>query len=95
MPVQISVELGETKGQFTARDGDAVLGAMTFSRAGETRIIVDHTEVADAARGTGLGRQLFDAMVAWARANRVQVIALCPYAASVFRKVPEARDVLA
>ncbi|MFZ5555936.1 MAG: GNAT family N-acetyltransferase [Pseudomonadota bacterium] len=89
------MELGETKGQFSARDGDAVLGAMTFSRAGDTRIIVDHTEVADAARGTGVGRQLFDAMVEWARSHQVKVIALCPYAASVFRKVPEARDVLA
>jgi predicted GNAT family acetyltransferase len=93
--VQITVEVGETKGQFTARDGDNVLGAMTFSRAGETRIIVDHTEVAEEARGTGVGRILFDSMVDWARANRVQVIALCPYAASVFRKAPEARDVLA
>jgi predicted GNAT family acetyltransferase len=93
--VQITVEVGETKGQFTARDGDNVLGAMTFSRAGETRIIVDHTEVAEEARGTGVGRILFDSMVDWARSHQLKVIALCPYAASVFRKVPEARDVLA
>lgn len=93
--MNVTVEVGETKGQFTARDGDAVMGFMTFSRAGGTRIIVDHTEVADEARGTGVGRVLFDAMVDWARSHRLKVIALCPYAASVFRKVPEARDVLA
>ena len=93
--MNVTVEVGATKGRFTARDAGRVVGTMTFSRAGETRIIVDHTEVADEARGSGVGRALFDAMVEWARSHQLKVIALCPYTASVFGKVPEARDVLA
>ena len=67
---------------------------MTYSVAGEKRIIIDHTDVSDELRGTGAGGRLVEAAVQWARAEKKIVIPLCPYAKSVFDKTPEYRDVL-
>jgi predicted GNAT family acetyltransferase len=79
---------------FIERDGKH-LAEMTFSVAGETRIIIDHTDVSDELRGTGAGARLVDAAVKWARVEGKKIIPLCPFAKSVFDKTPEYRDVLA
>ena len=79
---------------FIERDGKR-LAEMTFSAAGDTRIIIDHTDVSDELRGTGSGAQLVAAAVKWARAEGKKVIPLCPFAKSVFDKTPEYKDMLA
>jgi predicted GNAT family acetyltransferase len=79
---------------YLERDGQR-LAEMTYSVAGETRIIIDHTEVSDALRGTGAGGKLVLAAVEWARAQNKKIIPLCPYAKSVFDKTPGYKDVLA
>jgi predicted GNAT family acetyltransferase len=79
---------------FIERDGRR-LAEMTFSAAGDTRVIIDHTEVSDELRGTGSGARLLDAAVTWARAEGKKIIPLCPFAKSVFDKTPGYRDVLA
>ena len=75
------------------RDGKR-LAEMTYSVAGSDKIIIDHTDVSDALRGTGTGAKLVAAAVEWARANRKQILPLCPFAKSVFDKNPGYRDVL-
>jgi predicted GNAT family acetyltransferase len=82
-----------SKGRFVATEDGRTLGHLTFTRAGDTLVILDHTEVSDEARGTGLGRQLVDAAVAWAREARLSIIPLCPYARSVFEKDASLQDV--
>ena len=75
------------------RDGKR-LAEMTYSAAGSDKIIIDHTDVSDALRGTGTGGKLVAAAVEWARANGKKILPLCPFAKSVFDKKPEYRDVL-
>jgi uncharacterized protein len=58
-------------------------------------VILDHTSVDDALRGTGAGRALVKAAVEWARVGNRRLMPLCPFARSVFEKTPEYRDVLA
>ena len=70
------------------------MAELTYTVAG-SRVILDHTSVDDAARGTGAGGQLVKAAVEWARADKRKLMPLCPYARSVFDKTPEYRDVLA
>ena len=77
---------------FLERDGER-LAQMTYTVAG-TRVIIDHTDVDDRLRGTGMGRKLVDAAVQWAREENAQLMPLCPYAKSVFDKTPEYSDVL-
>lgn len=71
------------------------LAKMTYVHAGDHKIIIEHTEVDDALRGTGAGKKLLMALVQWARETSTKVVPLCPFAKSVFEKAPEIQDVLA
>jgi predicted GNAT family acetyltransferase len=81
------------RGAFVVERGGETLAQMTYSVGGAIAII-DHTEVDDRLRGTGAGARLVGAAVQWARAEKLQLMALCPFAKSVFDKTPEYRDVL-
>ena len=67
---------------------------MTFSRAGETLLIIDHTSVPDAYRGQNLGVALVARAVEDARRKGLKIMPLCPFAAAQFRRHPEWGDVL-
>ncbi|WP_209329404.1 GNAT family N-acetyltransferase [Lunatimonas salinarum] len=92
--MDIQHQESNNKGSFFIEQDQQILGEMTYSKAGESLIIIDHTEVADALRGTGAGKKLVWAAVAWARKNGLQVIPLCPFARTVFAQNPEMGDVL-
>lgn len=85
---------GGQKGAFVVEQNGRRLAEMTYVWAGETQIIIDHTEVSDELRGQGVGRQLVGAAVDFARARSIRILPLCPFAKSVFARVPEFRDVL-
>jgi uncharacterized protein len=81
------------KGAFVVERDGSRLAEMTYSMAGD-RLIIDHTDVSDALRGTGTGGKLVAAAVEWARANGKKIMPLCPFAKSVFDKTPAYGDVL-
>jgi predicted GNAT family acetyltransferase len=81
------------RGAFFVEDEGRRLAQLTYTVAG-AKVILDHTEVDDALRGTGTGRKLVAAAVDWAREENVQLLPLCPFARSVFDKTPEFGDVL-
>lgn len=84
-----------SKGAFFIADADgAHLATMTYSRANESLIIIDHTDVHPSLAGQGVGRVLLDALVAWARTSKTKVMPLCPYATAQFNKDASIRDVL-
>lgn len=84
----------DNKGVFAIDQGGQRLAEMTYSRTNPTMIIIDHTHVDDALRGQGAGRQLLDALVAWARESGTKVMPLCPFAKAQFGKDAAIRDVL-
>lgn len=90
----IQFEKNGAKGAFFIENEGSRLAEMTLSFAGETLVIIDHTDVDDRLRGTGAGKSLVGAAVAWARENGKKFIPLCPFAKSVFDKNPEWADVL-
>ena len=90
----VTHERTDHRGAFVMERDGKRLAEMTYTVAG-SRVIIDHTTVDDALRGTGAGRKLVEAAVQWARAENVKVIPLCPYAKSVFDKTPQYADVLA
>ena len=84
-----------SKGAFSIADANGVhLATMTYSRANESLIIIDHTDVAPSLAGQGVGRALLDALVAWARRSKIKVMPLCPFAKAQFGKDASIRDVL-
>jgi len=82
------------KGSFYVEQEGLRLAEMTYSWAGNDRIIIDHTEVSDKLRGMGVGLQLVEKAVAFAREKGISIIPLCPFARSVFNKKPDLKDVL-
>jgi uncharacterized protein len=80
------------KGAFVIEREGKRLAEMTYSMAGD-RLIIDHTDVSEALRGTGSGGKLVAAAVEWARTNGKKILPLCPFAKSVFDKQPGYRDV--
>ncbi|MEM8694717.1 MAG: GNAT family N-acetyltransferase [Pseudomonadota bacterium] len=93
--VEISLDDRGSKGRYVARvagaDEDAEL---TFSRASETLIIVDHTGVPDGLRGMGLGKMLAERVVADARAGGFRIVPLCPFFKAIALRHPDWQDVV-
>ncbi|MFH6935466.1 GNAT family N-acetyltransferase [Flavobacterium sp. FlaQc-30] len=82
------------RGYFEAVEDGQEAGKMTYTWAGDTKFIIDHTEVNPDFNGKGVGKKLVMAAVEYARTNNLKIIPLCPFAKSVFDKVEEIRDVL-
>ncbi|MBR9762676.1 MAG: N-acetyltransferase [Rhodobacteraceae bacterium] len=91
--LEILRDEGETGGRYLFRDG-ADEAEMTYSRAGESLIIIDHTGVPEVFRGRGVGVALVTRAVEDARAEGKKIVPLCPFAAAQFRRHPEWQDVL-
>ena len=83
------------KGEFYVEVNGSRDALMTYTWAGEDKIIIDHTEVGDSLRGQGVGYKLVEVSVNFMRAKGIKVIPLCPFAKSVFDKKAEYNDVLA
>jgi predicted GNAT family acetyltransferase len=78
---------------YVSRDGRKV-ASMVYTWAGDDRFIIEHTEVDESLKGQGAGKQMLVKAVEFARARKVKIIPLCPFARSVFNKQEELRDVL-
>ncbi len=83
-----------SKGAFIIEENNERLAEMTYSKAGDQLIIIDHTEVSDQLKGKGAGKQLVTKAVEYARSKGIKILPLCPFAKSVFDKTPEFHDVL-
>jgi predicted GNAT family acetyltransferase len=92
-PDDISFEETGSKGRYVYRVGEDE-AEMTFSKAGDALIIIDHTEVPDAFRGKGVGQALVRRGVEDARAAGKKILPLCPFAAAQFRRHADWADVL-
>lgn len=77
------------KGEFVVTVDGVRAGEMTYSRASDTLVIVDHTLVEDDFRGRGLASALVRAGVEWARAEGTKILPLCPYAKAYFQRHPD------
>ncbi len=95
MDSQIAHSETDQRGAFFIEQDGRRLAEMTYSRANDALVIIDHTEVDPSLGGRGIGRRLLDAAVAWAREHHTKIIATCPFASAQFAKDPSIRDVLA
>ncbi len=93
--IEIKRELTPTKGRYVGRiegiEGEAEL---TFSRAGDTLVIADHTFAPDSMRGKGAAMALVHRLIADARAEGFKIVPLCPYVKAQYLRHPEWADVM-
>lgn len=83
-----------SKGRYVLSGPDGAEAEVTYTRAGERLIIIDHTGVPDVFRGQGVGVRLVARAVEDARARAIRITPLCPFAAAQFKRHPEWADVL-
>ena len=81
------------KGEFYLEIDDKKLASMTYSYAGDDKIIIDHTQVDESLKGQGVGYKLVETSVIFARENNIKIMPLCPFASAVFNKKREYNDV--
>jgi uncharacterized protein len=95
-PEELPIERqeGSSKGRYTVRL-EGLEAEMTCSRAGDSMIIIDHTEVPASMRGRSVGQALVRRAVADARAEGRSIVPLCPFAKAQISRHPEWQDVLA
>lgn len=91
--IQIERTEDDSKGAFRASVDGVPAGLMTYSRMNDSAIIVDHTEVFDGFEGTGVGKQLVEFGVTWARESHHRIMPLCPFAHALFQRTPSYADV--
>jgi predicted GNAT family acetyltransferase len=91
--MKIQQTVTKNKGEFFYEVEGEKLGLMTYSYAGNDKIIIDHTEVDPSLKGQGVGYKLVEASVLYARENNLKIMPLCPFANAVFNKKAEYNDV--
>jgi predicted GNAT family acetyltransferase len=91
--MEIHQQESGSEGTFFIGKKDQPSGELAYQRFGNT-MIIEHTEVADELRGKGVGKQLLKSAVAFARKNKIKIVATCSFAKSVFDQTPEYHDVL-
>jgi len=81
----------------TEAHGEFIMGRdaiMTYHKAGNGLIEVNHTRVAREAQGRGLAAKLYRAMIEHARTHGLKVRPTCSYVIKMFERFPEDRDLL-
>ena len=76
------------QGAFVLTDGNEQLAEMVVTIIDQD-LIVSHTEVSPKAEGQGLAKKLLDAMVAYARNEKLKVVARCSFVHTQFKRHPE------
>lgn len=92
--MEITQSNNEKNGYFKAVEEGQQAGLMTYTWAGGSKFIIDHTEVNPEFRGRDVGKKMVHAAVDYARKNNVKILPLCPFAKAVFRKDESLADVL-
>ncbi|MFL9483184.1 GNAT family N-acetyltransferase [Chitinophagaceae bacterium LWZ2-11] len=85
----VQLRLNDRKrGAFYITENNEQLAEMVIGINGSD-LTVYHTEVSEKAEGKGFAKKLLETMVAYARANQLKVIALCPFVHAQFKRHPE------
>jgi len=85
----------ENKGKFYIEENGKQIALMTYKKSGAGKIVIDHTEVDESLQGEGIGNDLVEAGVKFARENDLKIVATCPFAKKVIDETPEFQEFLA
>ena len=89
-PPKVSIEREELNGnhEFVLRVDGQRLGFLEYTRPDVGVMRIEYVEVSPELRGTGLGRQLVEKAVAFAKDSQLRVVPICSYARAVITRDP-------
>jgi predicted GNAT family acetyltransferase len=84
----VSIEREELNGvhEFVLRVDGERLGVLEYTRPDVGLMRIEYVEVDPSLRGTGLGKQLVEKAVAFARDAKLKVVPICSYARAVITR---------
>lgn len=82
------------QGIFYMQEEANRVGQLFYLMRGTVRMIIDHTEVDDRLTGRGIGKQLVQQAVDYARKHKLKIMPICSFAKSVLLKSDAYKDVL-
>ena len=82
------------KGIFFVSGDDNILAELVYTMASPLKMIIEHTEVDPSLEGKGIGKQLVETAVEYARTHKMKIIPLCTFTKAVMDRRPDLRDVL-
>ena len=91
---RIEQEDNGKKGRYCIYVEDLYAGEMTYTWAGDTKFIIDHTDIEEMFTGKGLGKLLVLRAVDFARTKGLKIIPLCPFAKKVFDTDGSLNDII-
>jgi len=88
MPKTVSIEREELDGvhEFVLRIDGERHGFLEFTRPDVGVMRIEYVEVDPSLRGSGLGRQLVEKAVAFAKEAELKLVPICPYARAVIQR---------
>ena len=84
--MEVKNQIDDKRGRFYMEAEGKQIGKMEYVFSGDTKMIIEHTEVNPAYEGKGLGMQLVKAGVAYAREHHIKILPVM-FAAKSFRKI--------
>lgn len=84
----------KSKGAFFIEKDGEWIAEMTYQREGQRKIVIDHTEVDESLKGQGIGKQLVEEAVKFARKNNLLIKPVCSFAKKVLEENEDYEDVL-
>jgi predicted GNAT family acetyltransferase len=87
---QVTIEREELNGthEFVLRIDGERFGFLEFTRPDVGVMRIEYVEVSPDLRGTGLGKQLVEKAVAFAKDANLRVVPICSYARAVIQRDP-------
>ena len=90
MTPKVSIDREELNGvhEFVLRIDGERHGFLEFTRPDVGLMRIEYVEVSPELRGTGLGRQLVEKAVDFAKHSQLRVVPICSYARAVIARDP-------
>ena len=93
--MELKHDTSNKNNRFYLLDSEKEIGEIAYSYINDDLIDIYHTEVNPNYRGQNLGQKLIEAVVGYARDNKLKAKASCPYVAKVFGKTDQYNDIKA
>lgn len=90
---EITIKFEKENNASRAYDGDKQIGECHFTFV-EDRLIISRTDVDLGYEGQGIGKKLIQAVVDYARLEKIKIFPMCVYAKKVMLNNPDYADVL-